>query len=229
MRYLITPSLYGAYSYYKNTDYCKFCEDMDKAIEAEKKAYQDWLNTLNKVKTPTTEAQQKGIDFENAVQELCENYEGVHLEDEKLVFGNEVDFILTSMLPEAEAKSAFEIAKKVVKGIWQETLQKEVDNYKLYGRADVIKQNYIYDIKRVSQYDVGKYQKSIQHLLYMECADIDNFEYLIADKSGNIYSEYYAREPQEVLLSKIDEMVEFIKSVPEFYKPFNENWEVRDE
>lgn len=229
MRYLITPSLYGSYSYYKNTDFSRFYEDIERAEEAERNAYQDWLNTLNKVKTPTTEAQQAGINFENAVEELCNNYEGVNLEDEKLVFGNEVDFILTSMLPENEAKAAYEIAKKVVQGIWQETLQKEVDNYLLYGRADVIKKNYIYDIKRVSQYDIGKYQKSIQHLLYMECADIDNFEYLIADKSGNIFVEYYAREPQEVLLSKIDTMVDFIKSVPEFSKPFNEKWSVKDE
>ena len=227
MRYLITPSLYGSYIYYKDTDFSRLYED--RAKEMEQKAYQDWLNTLNKVRTPTTEAQQQGINFENAIEELCNNYDKVKLEDENLVFGNEVDFILTSLLSENEAKAAYEIAQKVVGGYWQETLKKEVGDYLLYGRADVIKRNYIYDIKRVSQYEVGKYQKSIQHLIYMECADIDNFEYLIADKSGNTFAEYYAREPQEVLISKIDEMVSFIKRTPEFNKPFNELWSVKDE
>lgn len=229
MRYLITPSLYGSYIWYKDTDFSKIYEDMDKATEMEKKAYQDWLNTLNKVRTPTTEAQQLGINFENAIQEMSENIEGVKLEDEKLVFDNEADFLLTSLLSESEAKAAYEIAKKVVGGFWQETLKKEVGNYLLYGRADVIKRDYIYDIKRVNQYDVGKYKKSIQHLVYMECANIDNFEYLIADSSGNTYAEYYAREPQEVLIGKIDDMVSFIKSVPEFNKPFNELWSAKDE
>lgn len=227
MRYLITPSLYGSYIYYRDTDFSRVYEDSDRATEAENKAYQDWLNALNKVKTPTTEVQQLGINFENAIEELCNNYDKVKLEDENLVFGNEVDFILTSLLSENEAKAAYEIAKKVVGGYWQETLKKEVGDYLLYGRADVIKRDYIYDIKRVNQYEVGKYQKSIQHLIYMECANIDNFEYLIADKSGNTFAEYYAREPQEVLISKIDEMVSFIKRVPEFNKPFNELWSVK--
>ena len=229
MRYLITPSLYGSYIWYKDTDFSRIYEDIDEATKAEQNAYQSWLNTLNKVRLPTTEAQQKGINFENAVQEISDNFEGVKLKDEKLVFSNEIDFLFATMLPEAESKAAYEIAKKTHGGLWQEVLQKRVDNYLLYGKADVIKQNYIYDIKRVSQYEVGKYQKSIQHLLYMECSGIENFEYLISDKSGNVYAEYYTKEPQEVLLSKVNTMVEFIKSVPEFSKPFNEFWRAKDE
>lgn len=211
MRYLITPSLYGSYLYYTSTDFNQIYADVEKAEEAEQKAYQDWLNTLNKVRTPTTEVQQRGIDFEDAVRDLSN--------------GLGTDLIEGDELSTAEA-----IARIVEGGLWQETLKKETDNYLLYGRADVIKQDTIYDIKRVSSYDIGKYGKSIQHLLYMECAGLDKFDYLISD-GKSIYKETYTRDiyTMPILLEKIGMMVDFIKSTPEFSKPFNEFWTAKGE
>jgi hypothetical protein len=211
MRYLITPSLYGSYLYYTSTDFNQIYADADKAEQAEQKAYQDWLNCLNKVKTPTTEAQQRGIDFEDAVRDLSN--------------GLGTDLIDGDELSTAEA-----IASIVEGGMWQEVLKKETDNYLLYGRADVIKQDTIYDIKRVSSYDIGKYGKSIQHLLYMECAGLDKFDYLISD-GKSVYKETYTRDiyTMPILLEKIDLMVDFIKSTPEFIEPFNKYWTAKGE
>lgn len=211
MRYLITPSLYGSYLYYTATDFNQIYSDAEKAEEAEQRAYQDWLNCLNKVRTPTTEVQQRGIDFEDAVRDLSNG-------------------LGTDLIDGDELSTAEEIASIVEGGMWQEVLKKETDNYLLYGRADVIKQDTIYDIKRVSSYDIGKYNKSIQHLLYMECAGLDKFDYLISD-GKSVYKETYTRDKETLpkLLGKIDLMVDFIKSTPEFSKPFNEFWTAKGE
>lgn len=210
MRYLITPSLYGSYLYYTSTDFNQIYADAERAEQAEYKAYKDWLNCLNKVRTPTTEVQQRGIDFEDAVRDLSN--------------GLGTDLIDGDELSTAEA-----IASIVEGGMWQETLKKETDNYLLYGRSDVIKQDTIYDIKRVSSYDIGKYSKSIQHLLYMECAGLDKFDYLISD-GKSVYKETYTRDiyTMPILLGKIDLMVDFIKSTPEFNEPFNKYWTAKE-
>lgn len=233
-KFLITPSLYNSYLWYADTDFNAIWEDPEKAEEAEKAAYQDWLNCLNKVKTPTTEAQQKGINFENAVEEMSNNLDKVRFDGEEVVFANEADFILTSILDKSEQKAAYEVAKIVGKGLWQQTLMKETDNYLLYGRSDHIAGNMINDIKRTGSYEAGKYLKSIQHQIYFEGAEnIEHFRYVIAAGKTNpsVFVEYYHKEPNnlENLLGKVDLMVDFIKSVPEFYAPFKANWIAKGE
>lgn len=214
-KFLITASLYGSYLYYTDTDFAgMYREDSEKAEQAELQAYQDFLNCLKKVKTPTTEAQQKGLLFEHTVEQLTNGIERV-----------EGDFL---------SDDEYEAAKTAANilgngGIWQQKLSKETDNYLFYGYSDYIRQNTIYDLKRTSSYDEGKYLKSIQHLLYLECAEgLEHFKYVIAAGKGtpNIYVEDYHKEKNnlDILLSRVDTMVGFIKSVPEFYEPFKANW-----
>lgn len=231
MRYLITPSLYGSYLYYTSTDFNQIYADAEKAEQAEYKAYKDWLNCLNKVKTPTTEAQQRGIDFENLVKDYadCILESGCSAKDADAISKDLAECIPEANVDKDEVKTAVIIADVVKGGIWQEVLKKETDNYLLYGRSDVIKQDTIYDIKRVSSYDIGKYNKSIQHLLYMECAGLDKFDYLISD-GKSVYKETYTRDiyTMPILLGKIDLMVDFIKSTPEFNEPFNKYWTAKE-
>lgn len=214
-KYLITPSLYGSYLWYHDTDFNNMYDDTERAEQAEKQAYQDFLNCLNKIKTPTTEAQQKGIDFETMVYELTDGLEPC---------GDEV-----------EAQGAREVADIIGKGgVWQQVLMKETDKYLLYGRSDYINRDTIYDIKRTSSYEEGKFLKSIQHQIYFAGADsLEHFKYVIAagKSTPSIFVEYYHKEPNnlENLLGKVDLMVDFIKSVPEFNKAFNENWIARGE
>lgn len=230
-KFLITASLYGSYLYYTDTDFAGiYKEDSEKAEQAELQAYQDFLNCLKKVKTPTTEAQQKGLLFEHTVEQLTngiERIEGINPE-------TYVDGILSlpsgNFLSDEEYEAA-KIAANILGngGIWQQKLSKETDNYLFYGYSDYIRQNTIYDLKRTSSYDEGKYLKSIQHLLYLECAEgLEHFKYVIAAGKGtpNIYVEDYHKEKNnlELLLSRVDTMVGFIKSVPEFYEPFKANW-----
>lgn len=196
-KYLITASLYSSYSYYAHTNFEMYG---DKAEEIEAKALQDWKDTLNKVKRPTTEILQRGINFENAVRAITDGHPIEH-------------------------ENAADVAEIVKGGMWQVKLSKNVSNYVLYGIADVIKRDTVYDIKRVTSYDCPKYEGSIQHLLYMECTELEHFKYLISD-GKNIYEEYYHKDDDNrtKLLSRIDKMINFIRLNSEFNKAFEENW-----
>lgn len=66
-RYLITPSLYNSYIYYVGTDFEKYG---DKASEIEAKAKQDFINCLSKIYT-SNEILERGIAFENSVNDIC--------------------------------------------------------------------------------------------------------------------------------------------------------------
>lgn len=209
-RYLVTPSLYSSYLWYRDTDFYSLYDDAETAENAERKAYQEFLDSLMKIEKPRTEAMQKGVDFENMVTAFTNNQE-VEMTDEAL--------------------AAQEVARILGKGgVWQYRLRKEIGNdYIIYGIADYIAKNCIFDVKRTSQYEIAEYNKSIQHLVYLECAEgIDNFKYVIAagKSSPSIFVEDYQKQPnnQEILIGKIDLMVDFIKSVPELYKPYREKW-----
>ena len=67
----------------------------------------------------------------------------------------------------------------------------------MYGIADVIRRNTIFDIKRVNYYDIGKYEGSIQHLIYMYATGIPNFEYVISD-GQEVYVETYHWESKSL-------------------------------
>lgn len=198
-KFLITPTLYGSYAYYTQTNFEIYGE---KADEIEAKARQDWLDTLNKVKRPPNEILQRGIDFENAVYEIAE---GRPLEKPH--------------------ENTAEIAEIIKGGNIQVKLSKTVDNYVFFGIADVIKGNRIYDIKRVTAYECPKYENSIQHLLYMEASGLEHFEYLISTGS-ELYKEYYHHDADNLdkLIGRVNKMVGFIRSNEDFNNAFEANW-----
>jgi len=159
--------------------------------EDKEHAYGEFLKTLNRETTETTPQMQRGIDFENEV----------------------LDYTLEK---KAEYSETVEEIGDIVKGgQWQVRAYKDKTicgmNFLLYAKCDVVKAGVIYDIKRVSNYDVGKYFESPQHPMYFECiGDAVKFEYLISD-GANLYIEKYT--PQET--TKIDV---FIKNFIEFLK-----------
>lgn len=217
MTKLITASLYNAYLYYAKTDFA--------TEKAQAKAKQDFLNTLNKVKSEKSPAMLKGIQFEDAIRSIAEG----NSRDKSIKLpkdANPLEYPLLNRLTDNEYKCALEIAEKVKGGTWQVKLSKTIGNYLLFGYADVIKQAVINDIKRVNQYaEIGKYEPSIQHLIYLECSPLEHFKYLICDGKSN-FEEYYHKDAnnRDKLMSRIDEMVEFINQTPEFKTPFEANW-----
>ena len=168
---------------------------------------EDFLKILSKEPFEKTEAILKGLNFEEAIYEI--------------------DTVgLTNKVDKSELECAKEIANIINNGYWQQSASKKIENFVLYGKADVIKGNHIYDIKRVSSYELGKYEDSIQHKLYMEIFDISNFTYLICD-GNNIYKEYYSRKNDNLddILSKVKEMLNWFIQTPQLFSVFDDNWQ----
>jgi hypothetical protein len=112
--------------------------------------------------------------------------------------------------------------------MWQQRISKELNGDLAYGIADVIRRNTIFDIKRVNKYDLGKYESSIQHLIYMYATDISNFEYVISD-GEEVYVETYhwGTGSLETLGERISELKDSLLSDDEMSLAFRTNWMYR--
>jgi hypothetical protein len=190
--FLITPSLYSAWKYWKDSE------------DTGEKEMQDLLDTLNKVEKEKSPAIQAGIDFENIIHNVCD---GTEVTD---------DFCVMDVV---------EIVKG---GLWQQRVSRELDGDLCYGIADVIRRDTIFDIKRVFKYDLGKYEGSIQHLIYMYATGIPNFEYVISD-GHEVYLETYHWEAGslETLRERILEIKGFLLSNEEMRRAFLTHWRYR--
>ncbi len=168
---------------------------------------EDFLKVLRKEKTPPTESMLAGIEFEDKIRAVCEG-----------------------RYTAAQGSDVEEIANLVKDGFWQERIKKELDGNLLYGIADVITPYMIYDIKFSNKYDFGKYDYSIQHLLYMYCTGIPHFKYLISDgKEVYIEEHSWSDTSLDTLKSRIFEMLSFIAGNKEFKEAFESNWRVKNE
>jgi hypothetical protein len=114
--------------------------------------------------------------------------------------------------------------------MWQQRVSRELDGDLVYGIADVIRRNTIFDIKRVFKYDLGKYEGSIQHLIYMYATGIPNFEYVISD-GHEVYAEAYhwGTGSLETLKERITEMKDSFLSDDKMSLAFRTHWAYRRE
>ena len=92
-----------------------------------------------------------------------------------------------------------ELKPIVENSLYQAFLCKECEGYMLLGFADCIKGDTIYDFKYVKSYDLGKYNDSVQHLIYLYCADMEKFEYIVG--CGN--DIYFEKQPRDDELLKV--------------------------
>lgn len=172
-RYMITHSLLSSWLYaMKDNPY----ED----ATTERDPYADFLKTLNREPTETTEAMQNGIDFEDLVTAI--------------LTGN--------ANPENKwYEAAVNVAKRIRGGILQCRASKDIEvsgmNILLYGRLDALLAGVIYDIKFSKSYDVGKYIDSTQHPTYFELLpEAKEFTYLVSNGT-NVWSETYRRDESQ--------------------------------
>ena len=140
--YYITATLLNNWQYYLNYE-----------GNNQEEVKQSFLDCLNKIEIEPTEEMKRGKEYEDLIR-TC---------DEKDLYSRKDNTIN-------------EITDIIKGGLWQEQVSKviEVDNKQilLFGYADVIKQDKIYDIKRVNSYKLGKYYNSTQHKIYMLCTRI---------------------------------------------------------
>lgn len=166
-----------------------------KKIDSEKRN-NEFKALLAKDKFEPNALMLQGIAFEDNVMAICDNQN-------------------VKQMPTAQ-----EMADIVKGGTWQVRVKRDISingqMFLLYGRADVIKEDTIIDIKRCAdnsiesgKYQSGKYQFSVQHKIYMICTPIKKFMYLISD-GKNIAKEHYTLT--------IDTIDDVIQAVSDFWE-----------
>ena len=199
MYYKITPSIFNAYYYYTHSESLDGQDD------------ENLLTVLRREYAPPTPLMTKGIEFEQQICNLLKT--NSHCEDSKI---NEiVDYL-------------HEGQNKFIGAFQYKTSRMLAPHVEVYGVIDIITPHKIYDLKRAQSYKLGKYEQSIQHLVYMYCTEIPNFEYVIYD-GYSFFTEYYKLDQSAIdkLLHKCNEMIDFFISSNKFKAPFIENWSVR--
>jgi hypothetical protein len=198
-KYLITPSLLNSYAYYIQDEW-----------KSPTESRADFLKTLSREKFDPNEAMQKGIDFENEVFGYCS---------------------LDKELPIVNPMT--EIGDIVKGGLWQQSVKKEIkvgnQEFLLYGRTDVIKRDTVYDIKFTSNYELGKFLDSSQHLIYLFCSDLPNFSYLISD-GKDWWREDYVNDGnvENRIKSMISDFMGYLENDKEAKEMFLTKWESKN-
>lgn len=199
--YLMTHSLLSSWLYaMKSSPY----ED----LTSERDAYGDFLKTLRREPTETTQAMQNGIDFENMVTDI--------------VNGADVDS------EEKWYDAASKVAKIVKGGQLQYKAKKQIAvsgiPILLYGRLDVLKAGEIIDIKFSSGYERGKYFDSTQHPVYLELIpEAYQFTYLITNGS-DVWKETYRREETHSMIPTIAYFLSYLKESG-LWEEYAKHWE----
>lgn len=172
--YLMTHSLLSSWLYaMKENPY----EDST----FERDAYAGFLAVLRREPTPTTEAMQKGIDFEDLVTAIVnDDFDAMQRYDDKWL------------------DAAYKVADVVSGGVLQYRAKKEIQiagmTFLLYGRLDALKAGAIIDIKFSNGYDKGKYVDSTQHPTYLEIVpQATHFTYVVTNGS-TVWKETYRRD-----------------------------------
>lgn len=202
-RYVIRQSLYDSWRWYQKLE--------DRTTE-------DFLKTLQNAQDAPNEAMQKGVALEADVLTCTQGFTPAEGAPEYL-------------------ECVAQVADIVKGGAWQVKLSKEImlDGvpYLLQGTADVVKRDWIHDIKYAGNYELGKYLGKIQHLVYMFITGIEKFAYLVVEEgtynTWNFYREDYFWQPdsEALLMAELREMMAFVMGVPEFKAAYLEHWKAR--
>lgn len=187
----MTASLLNSWQYiFDSEGFVQEAEDDTMCLEdkrelAYNKAKASFILDLKRVKQPTTEAIEKGNQYESDV------YAG---KDE--VFSPYVK------------EGAFQ-------AIFKKDVEIDGLPIQFYGVLDCLKKGRIMDIKRVGHYSKGggKYKTSHQHPLYLYLVpNAIDFTYLICDDNGEHHTERYIRENCEDILQASSQFISWLKA-----------------
>ena len=185
--YLMTHSLLSSWLYaIKENPY----EDMT----SKRDNLADFISALNREPIPTTEAMQKGIDFEDLVTDITMG------RGDKANRWND---------------AAATVASIVQGGLLQFRARKEIEvrgiPLLLYGRLDALKAGVVYDIKFSSGYDAGKYLDSTQHPTYLELVpEAKKFTYLVSNGTY-VWPETYRRDETPSIIPVIEDFLDWLE------------------
>lgn len=197
--YLMTHSLLSSWLYaMKENPY----ED----ATTERDTYEDFLKTLRREPTETTEAMQKGIDFEDLVTAIVNG--NADVTDKWYDAAKKVADIVGG------GRLQYKVSKKIeVNGI----------ELVLYGRLDALKAGVVYDIKFSGSYDVGKYITSTQHPTYLELIpEAETFTYLVSNGTY-VWPETYRRDETPSIIPIISDFLKWLE-LQGLMNTYKENW-----
>ena len=187
-RYLMTHSLLSSWLYMlRENPY----EDAENAADP----MAEFLLTLKREPTPTTEAMQRGIEFEDLVTAILRGTDDPNAKYHDAA-GKVADIIRGATL---QCRSRKEVT---VDGL---TLV-------LYGRLDALKGGTIYDIKFSRGYERGKYFDSTQHPTYFETVpEVQRFVYLVSNGT-ELWTETYRRDETRSIFPVISDFFAWLRA-----------------
>ena len=198
-RYLMTHSLLSSWLYtMRENPY----EDMT----TERDPMEEFLMVLRREPTPTTEAMQKGILFEDMVTAITRGAG----DSKERWYGaaSKVAAIVGGGLLQYRAKRVIEVGGMSIV---------------LYGRLDCLKAGTVYDIKFSGSYDRGKFQSSTQHPTYLEIVpEAKDFVYLVSNGS-EVWTETYRREDTPDIRPIISDFLDWLRAV-DLMQVYREKW-----
>ena len=204
MAYLMTHSLLSAWLYSMQDNPFADATQEDTSKE-------DFLRVLRREPTPTTEAMQNGIDFEDLVTELVRGEQpnpakAAWMEPAQkvagIIRGGQLQYVATRMV--------------VV----------DRTEFLLYGRLDALRAGRIYDIKFPKSYDRGKYIDSTQHPMYLELLpSAESFTYLVSNGT-ELWTEEYRRDETRSIFPIIRDFVAYLDGTG-LMPIYREHWVAR--
>lgn len=209
-RYLITQSLLGAWQYM-----------FDCYEDNSEEARESFLAYLRREPCEQTEAMLRGISFEDAVNGLLRGYTNP--------LEQHIKKYAKRGCMEREAACVRQVAEIVADGAYQVTAYRDVtiadEDFKLMAKCDWVKAGVIYDCKRVTNYEVGKYLDSPQHPMYMAVIPTAReFKYVVAD-GEDVHIETYRREDVvQPIENTVAQFVKYLKSEPGLWRIYADKW-----
>ena len=198
-RYLMTHSLLSAWLYTMK-------ENPFEDATSEKDPMSEFMSVLRREPTPTTEAMQNGIKFENLVTSIING---------------------CASPTEQWYSAAEKIARRCSGGVLQYKAKKAVEvggmSLLLYGRLDCLKAGEIIDIKFTKNYDAGKFFSSTQHPVYLEMIpEAQRFSYLVSNGS-DVWTETYRREEERSIFPVISDFLNWLRTT-NLLSIYQEKW-----
>jgi uncharacterized protein Usg len=180
--YRIYPTLLNSFAYYES-------ETLDSQGNILVNT-QEMLDRINRVRKPTTQAQQRGIDFEKAV-----------------VTGENEDDFKEGIIEKARAL----LPQKYKTQFYSEARYK---NCLIYGYVDLVGGDRAVDLKSTRRYEPDRFALNHQnfYLLGLEKYGIKTLDYVITDFE-EVYQETYLLDSYDFkpLFQQVDNFVDFLE------------------
>ncbi len=196
--------------------YWGFAEDPEKSEEDfETEQFNSLIDKINRVPFES-EAADKGTAFNEVIDCLIENRQS----ESMVMSSTENEGFITVKYKEnvflfplalcVEFRDYFKGA--ITQHRASATIETKYGDVELYGIVDELMPDKIHDIKTTSKYNVGKYRKGWQHIVYPYCIGINDFEYTITNFKET-FTECYTFVPErdvERLRSHCEAFIEFL-------------------